>query len=528
MRILDVVRDISAAVVYASGRGYQIHPDAFAFLNSLNFSVHDIVKKIIDKKVKLREARCIFTEDIKIAICAQDIGITSKSIVATPYNKTIELIHEGKHDNSNNQNSNRAEYEILFDPSSKLNSAVDEHDYIKLFQSRYNKLLRILGMRSDSKRIRRIQSVKHEYNKKRMIKTITRKSNIVELKSQEPESMVVAGLLMSRRQNKNTMEIAIDDFSGALSAVAIRDDLRKQISKLILDQLVMLEISSGGKSSRNFVIENITSPDIPDHVPNKSISESYLVLISDLHVGSRYFMETEFKKFITWLCSDDEIAKKVKFLCIAGDIIDGIGIFPNQDKELNEFDSKKQFMHAINLLYQVPKNIEVFIIPGNHDMGRRALPQGSLSGFVDVNSDNFHMVGNPSLVKLNGVKLLIFHGQSLDDIIATTPGLSYSSPAEAMKVLLKVRHLSPIYGQRTPIAPEQDDMLVINEVPDIFHAGHVHIIDVERYRNTLIVNSGAWQSQTKYQQTMGIIPTPGIAILVDLSTLQPFQKNFTS
>lgn len=90
-------------------------------------------------------------------------------------------------------------------------------------------------MRSDSNRIRRIQSVKHEYNKKRMIRTITRKNNIVELKSQDRESMVVAGLLMSRRQNKNTMEIAIDDFSGALSAVAITDDLRNQISKLILD-----------------------------------------------------------------------------------------------------------------------------------------------------------------------------------------------------------------------------------------------------------------------------------------------------
>ena len=32
-----------------------------------------------------------------------------------------------------------------------------------------------------------------------------------------------------------------------------------------------------------------------------------------------------------------------------------------------------------------------------------------------------------------------------------------------MKVLLKARHLSPIYGQRTPIAPEKEDMMVITE-----------------------------------------------------------------
>ena len=56
------------------------------------------------------------------------------------------------------------------------------------------------------------------------------------------------------------------------------------------------------------------------------------------------------------------------------------------------------------------------------------------------------MLGNPSLVELNSVKILMYHGQSLDDIIATTPGLTYSKPAEAMKVLLKARHLSPIYG----------------------------------------------------------------------------------
>jgi DNA polymerase II small subunit len=136
------------------------------------------------------------------------------------------------------------------------------------------------------------------------------------------------------------------------------------------------------------------------------------------------------------------------------------------------------------------------------------------------------MLGNPAFLELNGVKVLMYHGQSLDDIIATTPGLSYSKPAEAMKVLLKTRHLSPIYGQRTPIAPEQEDMMVIAEVPDVFHSGHVHVIDVKNYRGTLIVNSGTWQAQTKFQQTMGIVPTPGFAILINLATLQPFQMDF--
>ena len=233
---------------------------------------------------------------------------------------------------------------------------------------------------------------------------------------------------------------------------------------------------------------------------------------------------------MNWLSStDDGIVRKVKFVCIGGDVIDGIGIFPNQDKELLEMDTAKQMAHATELLAKIPRHMKVFIIPGNHDPGRRALPQPSLPR-VDFDRlyslDNFIMLGNPGLVELNGVRVLMFHGQSLDDIIATTPGLSYSKPADAMKVLLKARHLSPIYGQRTPIAPEQEDMMVITDVPDMFHSGHIHIIDVQNYRGTLIINSGAWQAQTKFQQTMGIIPTPGIAILINLATLQPFQMDF--
>jgi len=82
------------------------------------------------------------------------------------------------------------------------------------------------------------------------------------------------------------------------------------------------------------------------------------------------------------------------------------------------------------------------------------------------------------------------------------------------------------YISPMPIAPEQEDMMVITEVPDILHSGHVHVVDVQSYRGTLVVNSGAWQSQTKYQQTMGITPTPGMAIIVNLATLQPVVYDF--
>ncbi|HET8719921.1 MAG TPA: DNA polymerase II small subunit, partial [Candidatus Nitrosotenuis sp.] len=168
--------------------------------------------------------------------------------------------------------------------------------------------------------------------------------------------------------------------------------------------------------------------------------------------------------------------------------------------------------------------------PGNHDPGRRALPQPAIPAKYNPGlwgRKNFYMIGNPAVISLNGVKVLIFHGQSVDDIVRTTPGLSYDNPAKVMQALLKARHLSPIYGAQTPLAPELEDLMVIDEVPDIFHAGHVHVMGFDLYRGVLILNSGAWQSQTPFQAGVGVTPTSGLAVLVNLKTFKVYTKDFT-
>ncbi len=97
-----------------------------------------------------------------------------------------------------------------------------------------------------------------------------------------------------------------------------------------------------------------------------------------------------------------------------------------------------------------------------------------------------------------------------------------------MKLLLQSRHLAPIYGQRTPIAPEKRDFMVIERVPDIFHTGHIHVLGHGTYRGILMVNSGAWQDQTQYQKKMGLEPTPGIVPIVNLQTLKATPISFTT
>ena len=140
--------------------------------------------------------------------------------------------------------------------------------------------------------------------------------------------------------------------------------------------------------------------------------------------------------------------------------------------------------------------------------------------------ENVVMVGNPAVVSLNGVKVMMFHGQSIDDIVKTTPGLSYNKPTNVMKHLLRARHLSPIYGSQTPIAPELEDLLVIENIPDILHVGHVHRAELDMYKGILLVNSGSWQRQTPFQASVGMTPNPGIVIMVNLKTFQVFHQNY--
>jgi DNA polymerase II small subunit len=495
---------VSIALIYAINKGYQVHPDAFAFLKSLDCDVEKIIRTIVDAKNKFKKKSPILIDDIKKVISSDVNGHIDEPVMTN--SKT---------------DSNDESYKIIFDPTYKINSENDK-DFFKLFDSRYRKTLKILSIRSESRQIRKIKHIKDLRNKSR-VSSLDNQNE----RGKFIDSVFVAGLIMSKRNRKNDVELVIDDTTGSIPVVCKTRDLINEASSLVLDQMLMLEISLSKRNSNDFVIKDVIFPDIPEHVASKSGTESYVALISDLHVGSKYFMDKEFNDFISWLSSDDEIVSKIKFVCIAGDIVDGIGIYPNQDKELIDININKQMSYAAALLQKIPKRMHVFLIPGNHDPGRRALPQTALTSLRDFQAlENFSIIGNPSLVELNKVKLLMFHGQSLDDVIATVPGLSYSKPVEAMKILLKSRHMSPIYGNRTPIAPESEDMLVMDDVPDIFHAGHVHITEVGRYKGTLIVNSGAWQKQTKFQQTMGINPTPGICILVNLGSLQSFKKDF--
>ena len=354
--------------------------------------------------------------------------------------------------------------------------------------------------------------------------------SIASIKTTKSEDdFYVCGLVSSRNTDRNLTKLVLEDPSGIFEGVVFDVELQKIAGTLLIDQFVMLRVSIG--KNAGFIIKDLILPDIPDQAINRSETETFAVFLSDLHIGSKYFMEKEFTEFVNWLSSPDPVARKIRFVLIGGDVVDGVGIYPNQDKELVCKTIEEQLKKLEELLDKIPKYVKIFIMPGNHDPGRRALPQPAIPKKYNSSlweRENVFMIGNPSLISLNGVKVMMFHGQSIDDIVKTTPGLSYDNPVNVMKHLLKARHLSPIYGSQTPIAPEKEDLLVIDEIPDIFHVGHVHRAQLDMYKGILLVNSGSWQNQTPFQASVGMTPNPGIVLVVNLKTFQVFHENYNS
>ena len=483
---------IAKAVAGALSEGVQVGPEALSLLISLSEKLDPV--EVVNKAIKeVRKTHSITT-------------LTQKELSKV---LPVELLEFDQ--------SNVVEPDIVGDLTIDLKisknidvlppSGIDA--FHGLLYNRYNKLLKILKERPDSNQIIPILSLKADPN-------ITQK---------------IVGLVLDKSVRRNGVVLVIDDIGAKMTCIVTGDELRNIASNILLDQMIMLDVTMRDKGVS--YVKNIYSPDVPEHIPVLAKSTIYAVFTSDLQIGSKNFLQTEFRKFISWLSGkmgDVYVSKRIRYLVIAGDLVDGIGVYPGQDRDLEISDISSQYKYASDLLKMVPSNIEIIIIPGNHDVSRQALPRPPIPRKYCEELYEMHnvkMLGDPCFVSLHGVKVLISHGKSLDDILSTIPGLSFSRPTLGMKLLLNARHISPSYSRRTPLAPEFEDRLVIEDIPDIFHSGHIHTVDSEKYKGVLLLNSGTWQGQTPYQASRGILPISAIVPIVNLSTMEVMTRNFS-
>jgi DNA polymerase II small subunit len=404
--------------------------------------------------------------------------------------------------------------EVLSDPSSEIGTDGKIEDFSHYFRDRFQKTVSAFRVRQDVRDATAIASA---------------------LKAPSNGKVKFLAMIVEKRERQRKIFMQMDDLEDTVTVLASPEERSafEVAQKVPLDQVVCVE----GVRSRGdlFVAKHILLPDIPDHKPHLADEDVWAVLLSDLHVGSKKFLGTQLGRVFDWLNmkvgnhNQREIAARTKYVVLCGDIVDGIGIYPRQEQELAIVDLYEQYKEAAKCISRVPDHIETIILPGNHDAVRQAMPQPRIPkdfGEPLYEARKLISVGNPCGISLHGVRFLLHHGRSLDDMIAGVPSMDFTQPEKAMRLQLQCRHLAPEYGKRTSIAPEEEDHLVIQDVPDVFHSGHIHVVKYENYRGTQIVNSGAWQAQTDYQRRAGLIPTPGILTTVNLRTLQVHPLDF--
>jgi len=421
-----------------------------------------------------------------------------------------------------------AELKILKDPTGKLYTSGDYKDFYELTLDKYNRLHSLI-------------------RKRRGVISGSNITNIVRNSQTVPEISVI-GMINDIRQTKNGhYMVRIEDLTGSINVLINKNSENQNNFNLakesINDQMIYVQgtYNPGGKGKKgNGIIfaDVINKIDIPhDFEPNLSPDPLSIVLLSDTHIGSKEFEEKLWNRFIRFINgkygnkNHREIAGRVKYIVINGDLVDGVGVYPNQEKDLTIKDIYEQFKKAAQLLSGIPEYINIVYSPGNHDPVRNAIPRPSVPQKYTQELLNIGVkcIGNPAVIKTHNVNTLVYHGDSIIDMNLLIPGLENDKPVKTMKEFIKCRHLAPTFGKKTQIAPTSRDWLVIDNIPDIFHTGHVHINGAGKYRHVTLVNSGCFQAQTEFMNSFGIHPTPGIISIVELDTLkieEPINLNY--
>ncbi len=359
------------------------------------------------------------------------------------------------------------------------------------------------------------------------------------------DAVSVIGIVFEKRYTKNgNIQIDVEDVTGIVKVIANKD--RRDVFEAAKDVTLDEVIGVSGTARNNFMFATkIIFPDVLMNTnPRKCPEEIYAAFISDVHVGSRKFMEKEFLTFIKWLnCEhgteeERERAKKVKYLFIVGDLIDGVGVYPGQEKELVILDIMKQYERAAEILSLVRKDLKIIICPGQHDALRVAEPQPALNkeygpSFFEL--QNVVLVSNPALINIaaakdfEGIDVLMYHGASfhyfIDNIDSLRLGMARDNPRLLMKFLLQKRHLAPSHAS-SGYVPTQKDYLVIDKVPDIFACGDMHRSDVSTYNGVITINGSCWQTKTDFQEKTGNNPDFCRVPIINLKTREVTMMRF--
>ena len=405
--------------------------------------------------------------------------------------------------------------DVHFDITGNSTTEGKMEDILSCFNSRLEKLKRILVQ---SGRLR---------NRPTDVNSVIRNQFRYGSSSQ---TATIIGLVNDVRTKGQNLHFRVEDKRGEVFGVLrpprAMDDSpeakrRNTIASagLMNDDVVGVTGYISPRSKDMFIVEDIHLPPLKTHEKRRAAEEHAVsvAFISDIHVGSNTFLAAQWEKMAAWFHTDP-LARTIKYLVLSGDIVDGVGIYPNQDKELEVVDLYKQYETMAAYIEMLPDWLETIILPGNHDAVRPAEPQPSLDPLIQQYYNSSTFVGNPCDFSLHGVRILSYHGVSIMDFVSSIRHVTFTQPQLAMAEMLERRHLAPSWGGKTPLSPEPEDHMVIDTIPDIFVTGHVHGHHCGPHRGVTLIQSSTWQDQTGYMRMLGFQPKPCILTVVNLHT----------
>ena len=409
-----------------------------------------------------------------------------------------------------NQNKNPEQIKEIDVNDIKANSSVE--DFRKMFVNRYETLKSII---INAGKLRQVDS-------------------ITNIRNRDAREVKVVGMINNVSETRNGhKKFRIEDTESYIDVIIMKKNPMSQ--ELLLNDEVVGVIGSKPrpnndmeKSEPVIFANEIIRPDIPERlIDDNGKTPEFICSISDIHVGSKTFIKEGFTNFIRWVNSSSDEAANLKHLILSGDVVDGIGVYPNQENDLEIINPLEQYEYLADFVNQLPPDLNVYVMPGNHDTVRLAEPQPEMSPAIrKMFSGNVKFLPNPYNLRINKKLVTLYHGMSLNDLIEMIPGGNFDSVGKAIELMLKRRYMGPVFGGRTPIVPNQFDTHIFREAPDIFITGHIHGHYIGNYNGVRYVNSSTWQSQTDYQKMMNYSPDPCIATLFDTNSKTVVKKTF--
>ncbi len=256
--------------------------------------------------------------------------------------------------------------------------------------------------------------------------------------------------------------------------------------------------------------------------PSLSGSSVKVMVISDIHVGSKNFIEDSFLNMIDYVNTQG-----ISFVIMNGDLVDGIGVYPDQESDLAINDINLQYKKLATLTSKFNNNVRVIVIPGNHDIVYPTEPQNPLPKEINaLFPSNVMSLSNPVWVEIGERIFLLYHGTSIFDFLEAIPGTTMNDTDKIMIEMLRRGHLAPEYGKNLSFIPLKSDYYLIDPVPDVLITGHVHSHSITTHKGVLAINASTFQEQTNYQRMMNFNPKPGIGTVVDTYDLSSFSVKF--